>query len=165
MQTLVELDLPHLPMEDPACAADPFPHFTAARNKHPWLARSVFGLVVTEYGAMKDLMWMDSHLRIAIDSIVAILGAKDTAWGRMAEENIFAQQGEVHRRLRDAVAPIFTPRRANEIRPMIREAIEGLLDEWVPAGQFDFEEFASYFPVTVISKMIGGPVDAIPRLR
>jgi cytochrome P450 len=165
MQPLAELDLPHLPMEDPEFAADPFPHFAAARARHPWLARSIFGMVVTEYGAMKDLLWVNSGLRTANDGVVAIMAAKGTAWGRFAEENIFAQQGDVHRRLRDAVAPIFSPRHANEIRPMTREVIDGLLEDWVPKGSFDFEEFASYFPVSVISQMIGGPLEAIPRLR
>jgi len=165
MQTLPELDLPHLSMEEPAFAADPFPHFSAARTKHPWLARSVFGLVVTEYAAMKDLLWMNDTLRTANDGIVAIMGAKGSPWGRNAEENIFAQQGDNHRRLRDAVAPIFTPRHANAIRPMVREVIDGLLDHWAPLGGFDFEEFASYFPISVISNMIGGPLSEIPRLR
>jgi cytochrome P450 len=162
---LADLDLPHLPMETPAFAADPFPWFTSARTQHSWLATSVFGLVVTEYAAMKELMWMDDRLRIANDGVVAIMGCEGTPWGRWAVENIFNQRGDVHRRLRDALAPIFTPRHANEIRPLMREVIDGLLDEWAPRGHFDFEEFASYFPISVLSRMIGGPVEAIPHLR
>jgi cytochrome P450 len=152
-------------METSELAADPFPHFAAARAKHPWLAKSNFGLVVTEYGAMKDLLGMNRELRTANDGIVAILGAEGSPFGREAVENIFNLQGDAHRRQRDALAPIFTPRHANEIRPLAREVIDGLLDEWVPKGAFDFEEFASYFPISVISRMIGGPVEAIPRLR
>jgi cytochrome P450 len=165
MQSLADLDLPHLSMEDAAFAIDPFPHFAAARAKHPWLARSVFGLVVTEYEAMKDLLAMDGALRTANDGFVAIMGGQGTRWGRFAEQNIFNQQGDAHRRLRYALTPIFTPRHANEVRPMIREVIEGLLDEWAPKGSFDFEEFASCFPISVICRMIGGPVEAIPYLK
>jgi cytochrome P450 len=165
MQSLAELDLPHLQLEAAAFAADPFPHFAAARAQHPWLARSVFGLVVTEYEAMKDLLAMDGALRTANDGFVAIMGGQGTRWGRFAEENIFNQQGDAHRRLRLALTPIFTPRHANEIRPLIREVIEDLLDAWAPKGSFNFEEFASCFPISVICRMIGGPVEAIPRLK
>jgi cytochrome P450 len=151
-------------MENAAFAADPFPFFAAARAKHPWLAHSVFGFVVTEYTAMKDLLAMDA-LRTANDGVIAILGGKGTDWGRFAERNIFSQQGDAHRRQRAALAPIFTPRHANAVRPMIREAIDGLLDEWAPRGGFDFEEFASWFPISVICRLIGGPLEAIPRLK
>ncbi len=165
MQNLAELDLPHLPMESAAFAADPFPFFSAARERHPWLAHSDFGLVVTEHAAMKDLMRLDASLRTANDAVVAIMGAKDTFTGRYFERNIFSQQGDAHRRLRDALAPIFTPRHANEVRQLMGEEIDRLLDAWVPLGQFEFQEFASYYPISVLSRMIGGPVEAIPRLR
>lgn len=165
MLSVADLDLPHLPMETPDFAADPFPHFAAARARHPWLATSVFGFVVTEYGAMKDLLAIDGSLRTANDGVVAIMGAKDRPSGRFFEANIFNQQGDAHRRLRDALAPIFSPRHANDIRPLTREVIGALLDEWTPKGQLEFQEFASYFPISVLSRMIGGPVEAIPRLR
>lgn len=35
MRSLSELDLPHLPINDPAFTADPFPHFAAARAGRP----------------------------------------------------------------------------------------------------------------------------------
>lgn len=165
MQTLNELDLPHLAMSEPEFAADPFPHFEAARASHPWLANSVFGLVVTEYTAMKDLMCFDGSLRTANDAVVALMGAKDSFTGRYFERNIFAQQGDAHLRLRVALAPIFSPRNANDVRELMRDEIDRLLDEWAPQGQFDFQEFISYYPISVLSRIIGGPVDAIPRLR
>jgi cytochrome P450 len=47
----------------------------------------------------------------------------------------------------------------------MRETMERLLDEWAPKQRIDFEEFASYYPVAVITQMIGAPLDAIPGLR
>ena len=81
MLNLADLNLPHLPMEDPAFAADPFPHFAAARDRHPWLAKSIFGLVVTEYGAMKELLWMDRCMRTASDGVVADHGGQGHCLG------------------------------------------------------------------------------------
>jgi cytochrome P450 len=47
----------------------------------------------------------------------------------------------------------------------MREVLSRLLDEWAPRAQFDFEEFASYFPVTVICSLIGASSEALPTLR
>src|SRR3546814_9892859 len=47
----------------------------------------------------------------------------------------------------------------------MRTAITRVLDEWAPKGAFDFEEFSSYFPITVICTLIGAPADTIPSLR
>ena len=46
MQTPDQLDLPYLTMDDHDFGVDPFPHFDAARAKHPWLANSKYGLVI-----------------------------------------------------------------------------------------------------------------------
>src|SRR5690606_6521353 len=57
------------------------------------------------------------------------------------------------------------PRYANQIRPLMREIMGNLLDEWLPKGGFDFAEFASYYPVSVMTSMIGARLDVIPGLR
>jgi cytochrome P450 len=106
-------------METADFAADPFPYFEAARAKHPWLAKSDFGLVITEHRAMKDLLAND-HLRTANDGVVEIMQAGDSNVGRFFATNIFAQQGETHRRLREALAPIFTPSRQRGARSGVR---------------------------------------------
>ena len=165
MQLAADLDLPHLAMEEPAFAADPFAGFTEARRHHPWLAKSHFGIVVTEYEAIKDLLGMDGPLRTAHDGVAELMGAKGSPWGRFLEEQILGQSGEAHKRMRDLLAPMFTPRNANRHRGLMREVISRQLDEWAPRGKFDFEEFASYFPITVMSSLIGAPAEAIPRLR
>ena len=43
--------------------------------------------------------------------------------------------------------------------------ITRLLDEWAPKGAFDFEEFASYFPITVFCGMVGASPDLVPGIR
>jgi cytochrome P450 len=165
MQQLAELDLPHLAMETPEFAAQPWVYFAEARSKHPWLASSINGLVVTEYEAIKELMWMDDRMRNSFEGIVEIMGAKGTEWGRFTESQMLAANAEDHRKMRDIFAARFTPRYANEIRPIMRETIDALLDEWVPKGSFDFEDFISNYPISVMSRMSGGPVEAVPMLR
>jgi cytochrome P450 len=70
-----------------------------------------------------------------------------------------------HRLVRDTFAPKFTPRFANQLRPMMRDTVTKLLDEWVPKGRFDFEEFASYFPISVMFSLVGAPHEGIRLLR
>jgi cytochrome P450 len=165
MQEISELDLPYLAMEEPWFAADPAPQFAAARENHPWLAKSSLGYVVTNYKAVRDIIAMDHAIRMTFDEIVELMGAQDTFWGRFQREHILSKEGADHKRMRDILAPAFTPRRANQHRELMREVIAELLDEWAPKGAFDFEEFASHFPITVMCRLVGAPPEAIPTLR
>jgi len=164
---LDELELYHLQWNTAEMAANPYPEIEAARAVHPWLAKADEGYVVIGYQAIRDLMEMDMQdkMRPSFDGIIELLGAKDTPWGRFTAEQMLAMPAADHRVLRDAFAAKFTPRYANGIRPLMREIMGNLLDEWLPKGQFDFAEFSSYYPVSVMTSMIGAPLSVIPGLR
>jgi cytochrome P450 len=165
MQKGTELELPYLTMEQDEFAANPFPHFTRARAQHPWLARWTLGYVVTDYQAMRDLFAQEHRMRMMYDGIVEIMQAKGTRWGNFQERHMLSMMGAEHKRIRDVLAPSFTPRAANRQRGLMRQVIDSLLDEWLPSQKFDFEEFASYFPITVMCRLIGASPSVIPRLR
>ena len=164
---LAQLDLYKLPWNTRELAADPYPYFDAARKQHPWLAKTDEGYVVIGYQAIRDLMELDrdDKLRPSFDGIIDILGAKDTPWGRFTAEQMLALSGAEHTVLRNTFAAKFTPRYANQIRPLMRGIMKNLLEQWLPRGRFDFAEFASYYPVAVTTSMIGAPLDVIPGLR
>jgi cytochrome P450 len=165
MQAVTELDLPRLPVETPAFAADPYRFFREARERHPWLAASNIGLLIHEFTAIRELLGQDDKFRPAYDGIVDFLGAHDTEWGRFTEQQLVSMPVDQHRKLRDLFAAKFTPRFANQLRPMMRATIERLLDEWAPKGRIDFEEFASYFPISNMFTLVGAPVEEIPAIR
>lgn len=165
MAQLAELDLPELPMENPEFAANPWPFLAEARKQHPWLATTPFGYAIHQYQAMRDLLWLDHSMVGAYENVVDLMEARGTKWGRFQLESLLAQNGESHKRIRHVLAPAFTPQQARKHRPLMRETISDLLDEWVPKGSFDFEEFASCFPISVMCRLIGAPSGAIPRLR
>lgn len=165
MQTAEDLDLLHLPLEEDSFAEDPWSQVEAARDRHPWLASSIHGWVVNDYRAAKDLLTMGSRMEEAGASVVELMGAKGTPWGRFQLENIMNLEGEDHRRLRHAVQSVFTPQHANRFRPLMRDVISRLLDEWTPTGEFDFQEFAAQFPITVMCSIIGASADELPRLQ
>jgi cytochrome P450 len=60
---------------------------------------------------------------------------------------------------------MFTPLAANRHRNLMRRVISDLLDEWVPKTRINFEDFASFFPITVMCGIIGAPSKELPRLR
>jgi len=165
MQSVAELDLPHLPVGDEAFAADPVRYFREARRRHPWLAKSDIGLLIHELTAIRELLGQDDKFRPAYDGIVDQLGAHGTPWGRFTEQQLISLPVAQHRLLRDAFAAKFTPRFANQLRPMMQASITRLLDEWAPKGAFDFEEFASYFPISNMFTLVGAPIDEIPAIR
>ncbi len=48
---------------------------------------------------------------------------------------------------------------------MMSATITRLLDEWAPKGHFDFEEMASYFPISVMFTLVGAPREKIAGIR
>jgi cytochrome P450 len=162
---LADLDLYHLDWDAPEVPANPYPFFEEARKKHPWLLKTSTGYVVFGYRAIRDLMFQDDKMRTSFDEIVTIMGAENTPWGRFTEEQMLNMSAENHRAIRDTFAARFTPRYANSVRPIMQENMLALLREWLPKRRIDFAEFASFYPVSVMTRMIGAPLDVIPGIR
>jgi cytochrome P450 len=165
MPDVAALRLPHLPLADPAFEADPAPFIAAARAEHPWLAASDFGYYVHGYRAIRDMVIMDRQLAPNHEGAVQFYQADGTPWARYMREMILALSGPKHVRIRASVGDAFTPRNINRNIALMREVVEGLLDEWVPKGGFDFTEFASYFPIAVMCGLLGTSKDDIPMIR
>ncbi|VWX52939.1 conserved hypothetical protein [Novosphingobium sp. 9U] len=170
MLTPNELELYAMPLGEPAMGEDPWSEFDKARAVHPWLAKwEGNGVVIHEYRAMRELFGRDDQLRPPYADVVGHLGQEGTPWGRFTQEQLISLPPEQHMLLRRALAARFTPRNANELRPMMRETISGLLDDWAPIGgerrKIDFEEFASHFPISVMFTLVGAPQEGIRLLR
>ncbi|MCB2072351.1 MAG: cytochrome P450 [Novosphingobium sp.] len=165
MQSIAELDLMDLPIEDRAFGADPEPWFAQARERHPWLARFTHGYLVHGHHEIRDLMQMDDKLHIATGDVVEIMGATGKPWGDFMQALLISRHGEDHKRMRDALKPFFKPRRIAGHVELIREVVSDLLDEWAPKGEFDFTEFASNFPVAVMFGLIGADIADLPKIK
>ncbi len=165
MPLITEMNLPVLPVESPDFQRDPMPYVEAARARHPWLARFEQGYIVHGYQAVKDLAFMDDKLVMGLGHVVDFYQVRGTPWARFMLEMLQSHTGPEHARIRASVAQAFTPRRANRVRPAMREVIDGLLDEWSGRDGFDFAEFASYFPIAVLCGVLGVPTTGIPRIR
>lgn len=157
--------IPILPVDTLEFSANPDASLAAARRAHPWLARFSQGYVVHGYQAVADLLADDVNLVPGFGPIVDYYGVRGTMWARFMEEMVLSQSGEAHARLRASVVQAFTPKRANQVRPMMQKVITELLDDWAPRGEFDFAVFASFFPVTVTCGLLGVSAEPIPRMR
>ena len=119
MTNVAELDLPHLALDEPEFGTNPLPRFAEARKKHPWLATTPLGLVITEHKAMRELFGRDDELRPPYKDVVSLLGQEGTVWGRFTEEQLISLPVDQHKFLRDTFAAKFTPRFANQMRPPV----------------------------------------------
>lgn len=165
MKPTTAIPLPILPVETPEFSANPDPWLEAARREHPWLAKFSQGYIVHGHQATDDLLRDDARLKPGYGGIVDHYGEHGTLWGRFWEENLGTPSEAAHIRQRASVAQAFTPRHANQLRPLMQQVMNELLDEWAPKGEFDFAEFASFFPVTVICRVLGVSAEPIPRIR
>jgi cytochrome P450 len=165
MTVVTQMALPRVPAEDPAFGRDPQPFIEAARGEHPWLARCASGYLVFGYHALRDLHIMDDKLRPSFGDVAVFYGAEQTGWGRFMRELLLAISGEKHTRIRGNVNHAFTPKTVKTVRPVMRERISELLDEWAPKGGFDFVEFASWFPISVLCAVLGTTGEEVPRIR
>jgi cytochrome P450 len=157
--------IPVLPVEMPEFAADANAYLEAARRQHPWLARFSQGYVVHGYDELCELFADDVNLLPGFGPVIDFYGVRGSMWARFMDEIVIAVGGDTHKRLRSSVIHAFTPRRANREREMMQRVITELLDEWAPRGEFDFAEFASYFPVSVMCGLLGVSTEPIPRMR
>ncbi|MDG2003059.1 MAG: cytochrome P450 [Novosphingobium sp.] len=165
MELASELSLPTLPVETLEFASNPDPFLEQARAGHPWLAKFSQGYVVHGYDELCELFTDDVNLLPGFGPVIDFYGVRGTMWARFMEEIVIAVGGDTHKRLRSSVIHAFTPRRANREREMMQRVISGMLDEWAPKGAFDFAEFSSYFPVSVMCGLLGVSTEPIPRMR
>ncbi|HEX8055352.1 MAG TPA: hypothetical protein VF481_01720, partial [Novosphingobium sp.] len=123
MQRATEIDLPFLDVAQDWFAADPYPHFAAAREKHPWLANSSIGYLINDYKAIREFFHSEDQYAPPYGGLLDVMHAHGTHWGRFQTNHMLAIAGERHQRLRAILAPSFTPRQANKNRDVMREVI------------------------------------------
>ncbi|MBG0850498.1 cytochrome P450 [Streptomyces spinoverrucosus] len=154
-----------LPYSDPAFVTDPFPLYRQLREDGPVrravIAGGLDAWLVTRY---EDGLAALSDPRLSSD-------IRDASDPRLMEQlpeferesmisNMLRADPPDHTRLRRLVSKAFTARRIAELRPRVQEITDRLLDAVVPAGRAELvADFALPLPVTVISELLGVPVD------
>ncbi|MFD5417282.1 cytochrome P450 [Streptomyces sp. NPDC127069] len=154
-----------LPYADPAFVADPHPLYRQLREEGPVrrvvAAGALEAWLVTRYddalAALSDAR-LSSDVRDASDA--RLLRQLPEAERESLLSNMLRSDPPDHTRLRRLVSQAFTARRVAAMRPRIQTLTDRLLDALAPAGRADLvADFALPLPVTVISELLGVPVD------
>jgi cytochrome P450 len=156
MATLAsELDLPEIAMAD-----GDFEERRALRlslaGDH-WLVRNLFGFEVLRYedatAVLRDKRWHS-----AVSRIPELMGITNKEFLDNQQVSILSAEGDMHTRLRRLVAPAFSPRAADRLRPFMREVIGGLVDKVAGAGRADFaKDICEPYPIPIICELLGAP--------
>ncbi|MGW5381965.1 cytochrome P450 family protein [Nocardia sp. NPDC003963] len=137
------------------------------------LPRGVRAWSVTEYTVLRELLADPLVSKDPKQHWTAFINGEIPAdwplgtWVGVA--NMFTAYGPDHRRLRKLVAPAFTHRRTQIMKPRVQSITTELLDALAehPAGEpVDIRAaFAEPLPIRVITELMGVPQDLQPPLR
>lgn len=122
-----------------------------------WLAKNLVGYSVWHYddvtAILRDKRWHNASGRIA-----EIMGVTDERFLSRQRESILSAEGDTHVRLRRLVAPAFTPRQADRLRPFMREVMNGLVDKVAASGRADIAvDICEPYPIPIICELLGAP--------
>jgi cytochrome P450 len=149
---LPEIDLLGLERDDALAALD------AARSQH-WLARMEMGYQVTRHADVTALLG-ERRFHSALSLLPQMAGVDDPALSARQQRSILAMDGPEHTRLRRLVAPAFTPRSADRLRPYMREVVSGLVDEVAGAGRCELvADICEPYPIPIICALLGAPAE------
>ena len=153
--SLSELDLPTVEFD----FADAEGHRNAllALSKESWIAKGVFAYPIFRYedcvAILRDKRW-HSAAALAAEAF----GVNDPRLKERRRESILSAEGEVHTRLRRLVAPSFSPRAADRLRPFMREVMNSLIDPVAKNGKCDLAtDICDPYPIPIICELLGAP--------
>ena len=99
-----------------------------------------------------------------MQQLISQLGFEDLL-GLMTRLMLFADPPD-HTRLRRLVSKAFTPKAIEGMRPRIAQIVDEILDDADAQGELELvDDLAFKLPVTVISEMLGVPLDDHEQLR
>jgi cytochrome P450 len=152
---LHDLDLPDL-NEMGTTFEERFRAALALPDEH-WLCRGAFGPAVFRYDDVTAVL-RDKRWHSAASKIPEMMGITDQEFLVRRRESILSAEGDTHTRLRRLVAPAFSPRAADRLRPFMREVVNGLVDKVATTGRADVvADICEPYPIPIICELLGAP--------
>jgi cytochrome P450 len=125
--------------------------------KESWLARTDIGYSVLTYESVMGIL-RDKRWHSATGMIAQLQGITDEAFLSRRQVSILNAEGDVHVRLRRLVAPAFSPRSADRLRPFMRETVNSLLDPFTASGKAEVvRDICEPYPIPIICELLGAP--------
>ena len=153
--SLSELDLPTVEFD--FADAEDQRNALLALSKESWIAKGVFAYPIFRYedcvAILRDKRW-HSAAALAAEAF----GVNDPRLKERRRESILSAEGDVHTRLRRLVAPSFSPRAADRLRPFMREVMNSLIDPVAKNGKCDLAtDICDPYPIPIICELLGAP--------
>jgi cytochrome P450 len=122
-----------------------------------WIVRNGFGYAVWHYDDVVSIL-RDKRWHSASSRIPELMGITDEQFLARQDISILGAEGDTHTRLRRLVAPAFSPRSADRLRPFMRDVINGLVDKVAATGRADFAvDICEPYPIPIICELLGAP--------
>jgi cytochrome P450 len=160
MGLVTELDLPTYDHIAPTVTGERFHEALGELAAQHWLARGAMGYAVLDH-EMGNAVLRDRRMAFPAIELLVLQGVTSgPIWDRN-QNGLMGRSGEPHSRLRRQLAPAFTPRAAERLRPQLRALVEQL---WAPVEEARRCEFVSTLaeplPSQAIAALLGVPGDA-----
>ena len=151
-----ELELPEMDLRALADRAQMMAVMVDARPQH-WLARTPLGYVITHYEEVGSFL-RDRRFHSAV-RLIGQGEITDPRWNRANRpESILSAEGDSHARLRRLVAPAFSPRAADRLRPVMREVVSALINPVVGTGRTELmADVCEPYPIPIMCELLGAP--------
>ncbi len=122
-----------------------------------WIVRNPFGFTVLRYDDVAAVL-RDKRWHNAAGVLPQLMGITDPEFLARDRVSILSAEGEMHTRLRRLVAPAFSPRAADRLRPFMREVINSLVDPVAAIGRADIvSDICEPYPIPIICELLGAP--------
>ena len=156
-----ELDLPTIdPLASDPTSADGAASARAALvalRDRSWIAKGMFGYTILTYEDCQALL-RDRRFHNASSRLAELSGMQDNPYFSERRESILSAEGDTHARLRRLVAPAFTPKAADRLRPFMREVINDLVDPFAADGRCEFvADVCEPYPIPIMCELLGAP--------
>lgn len=156
---------------DPEFNHDPYPFFARLREQDPvHYSEAHRAWLVTRYddvaAALGDPRLSSDRVRPLLHAMSPQRRATAGPVMEMIADWMVVTDPPVHTRLRRLATKAFHPRKVVAMEDRIRELVDRYVDEFVAGGETDVVAgFAFPLPATVISELIGAPVEDAPRFE
>src|SRR5262245_19063006 len=125
-------------------------------QERSWIARNEFGYSILRYedcvAFLRDRRWHQALARFS----QMMPGMEEATTQR--RPSILTAEGDEHARLRRLVAPAFTPKAADRLRPYMREVVNRLVDPFAESGKCELVvDVCEPYPIPIICRLLGAP--------
>lgn len=157
---LTDADLPSYDHIDPTVTGDAFHTALGELAAQTWIAKGNMGYAVFDRDAGNAVL-RDRRMAFPALELLELQGVTaGPIWDRTAD-GLMVQSGDGHSRLRRQLAPAFTPKATERLRPRLRELVADL---WAPVADVGSVEFvktvAEPLPSMAIAELLGVQGDA-----